>query len=269
VPEYVSRLIAHPLTRAVTLTGSAQAGRFVAAEAGKALKKCALELGGSDAYIVLADADLDLAAETCVNSRLLNSGQSCIAAKRFIIEKKIKEPFEQLVVEKMKSKKIGAPLDVETEVGALARKDLLENLHRQVSQSVQAGAELKCGGAPLEGKGFFYPPTVLTNVTRGMAAFDEETFGPVAAIVNMKDENEAIEEANATNYGLGCAIFTSDMWRADSLIARLDFGNCFVNAMVRSDARLPFGGVKDSGYGRELGQLGIKEFTNAKTIWVK
>ncbi|MCS6987907.1 MAG: NAD-dependent succinate-semialdehyde dehydrogenase [Chloroherpetonaceae bacterium] len=268
VADRVSKLIAHPLIRAVTLTGSARAGRFVAAKAGEALKKCVLELGGSDAYVVLEDANLERAAETCVQSRLINSGQSCIAAKRFIVVKKIRDEFERLVVEKMQSKKVGSPLDESTDVGPLARKDLLENLHRQVQQSVQAGATLLCGGKLYEGKGFFYPPTVLSGATPGMAAFDEETFGPVAAIVVAKDDDEAIELANATNYGLGSAIFTSDAWRADSIASQLDFGNCFVNAMVKSDARLPFGGVKESGYGRELGRYGVKEFVNVKTIWV-
>ncbi len=268
VAERISKLIEHPLVRAVTLTGSTRAGRFVAAKAGEALKKCVLELGGSDAYLVLDDADVEFAAETCVNSRLLNSGQSCIAAKRFIVARKIREAFEAKVVEKMSAKKVGSPLEETTEVGPLARKDLLENLHRQVEESGRAGATILCGGKLYEGKGFFYPPTVLTGVTQGMAAFDEETFGPVAAIVIAKDDNDAIELANATNYGLGTAIFTGDAWRADSAITELDFGNCFVNAMVKSDARLPFGGVKESGFGRELGRHGIKEFVNVKTIWL-
>jgi succinate-semialdehyde dehydrogenase/glutarate-semialdehyde dehydrogenase len=268
VAERISKLIEHPLVRAVTLTGSTRAGKFVATKAGEALKKCVLELGGSDPYLVFDDADVDLAAEVCVTSRLQNSGQSCIAAKRFIVAKKIREAFEAKAVEKMIAKKVGSPLDETTEVGPLARRDLLENLHRQVMQSVQAGATVLCGGKLYEGKGYFYPPTVLTGVTQGMAAFDEETFGPLAAIITVKDDDEAVELANATSYGLGSAIFTSDVWRADSAITRLEFGNCFVNAMVKSDARLPFGGVKESGFGRELGRYGIKEFVNVKTIWV-
>ncbi len=268
VPDRISKLIEHPLVRAVTLTGSTRAGKFVATKAGEALKKCVLELGGSDPYLIFDDADVELAAEICVNSRLQNSGQSCIAAKRFIVHKKIREAFEAKVVEKMTAKKVGLPLDKATDIGPLARKDLLENLHRQVTQSVQTGATVLCGGKLYDGKGFFYPPTVLTGVTPGMAVFDEETFGPVAAIITVKDDDEAIELANATHYGLGSAIFTSDAWRADSAITRLDFGNCFVNAMVKSDARLPFGGVKASGFGRELGRYGIKEFVNVKTIWV-
>ncbi|MFQ3607667.1 MAG: NAD-dependent succinate-semialdehyde dehydrogenase [Chloroherpetonaceae bacterium] len=268
VPDRISKLIEHPLVRAVTLTGSTRAGKFVATKAGEALKKCVLELGGSDPYLIFDDADVELASEICVASRLLNSGQSCIAAKRFIVSKKIREAFEAKVVEKMTAKKVGSPLDEATDVGPLARKDLLETLHRQVTQSLQAGATVLCGGKLYDGKGYFYPPTVLTGVTPGMAAFDEETFGPVAAIIIVKDDDEAVELANATNYGLGSAIFTSDAWRADSAITRLDFGNCFVNAMVKSDARLPFGGVKDSGFGRELGRYGIKEFVNVKTIWV-
>lgn len=268
VPDRISRLIEHRLVRAVTLTGSTRAGKYVATKAGEALKKCVLELGGSDPYIVLDDADVELAAEICVQSRLQNSGQSCIAAKRFIVSKKIREAFEAKVVEKMTAKKVGSPLEETTDIGPLARKDLLENLHRQVTQSVQTGATVLCGGKLYEGKGYFYPPTILTSVTPGMAAFDEETFGPVAAIVIAKDDEDAVELANATSYGLGSAIFTSDAWRADSAVTRLEFGNCFVNAMVKSDPRLPFGGVKESGFGRELGRYGIKEFVNVKTIWV-
>jgi succinate-semialdehyde dehydrogenase/glutarate-semialdehyde dehydrogenase len=268
VSERVSKLIQHPLIRGVTLTGSARAGRFVASKAGEALKKCVLELGGSDAYLIFDDADIELASETCVNSRLLNSGQSCIAAKRFIVTKKIRDAFEAKVVEKMMTKKVGSPLEEATDIGPLARKDLLENLHRQVLQSLQSGATVLTGAKLYDSKGTFYPPTVLTGVTPGMPVFDEETFGPVAAIITVKDDDEAVELANATNFGLGSAIFTRDAWRADSAITNLEFGNCFVNAMVRSDIRLPFGGIKDSGFGRELGRYGIKEFVNLKTIWV-
>jgi succinate-semialdehyde dehydrogenase/glutarate-semialdehyde dehydrogenase len=199
---------------------------------------------------------------------LAELGAKLHCGKAIYRRQKIREAFEAKVVEKMTAKKIGSPLEETTEVGPLARKDLLKNLHRQVMQSVQAGATLLCGGKLYEGKGYFYPPTVLTGVTQGMAAFDEETFGPVAAIIIVKDDDEAIELANATNYGLGSAIFTSDVWRADSAITRLEFGNCFVNAMVKSDARLPFGGIKESGFGRELGRYGIREFVNVKTVWL-
>jgi succinate-semialdehyde dehydrogenase / glutarate-semialdehyde dehydrogenase len=269
VVERVEMLVAHPLVRGVTLTGSARAGRSIAETAGRYLKKCVLELGGSDPYIILDDANLDLAADVCANSRLLNSGQSCIAAKRFIVLKKVREEFEKRFVEKLAQKKIGSPLDMETDVGPLARKDLRDNLHRQVQESLKGGAELLLGGVIPEGKGYFYAPTVLTRVSQGLPVFDEETFGPVAAIITVKDEDDAVREANATPYGLGAAIFTEDMWAADSLIGKLDVGNCFVNAMVRSDARMPFGGVKDSGFGRELGSYGIKEFVNIKTVYVK
>jgi succinate-semialdehyde dehydrogenase/glutarate-semialdehyde dehydrogenase len=265
----VAPLIAHPAIAAVTLTGSTEAGQKVAAAAGANLKKTVLELGGSDAYVVLEDADLEAAAETCVTSRLINSGQSCIAAKRFIVVSVVRKEFEQLFVEKMRARKVGLPLEAGTQVGPLARHDLRDALHEQVQRSVQAGAQLVLGGKLPDGAGTFYPPTVLTNVLPGMAAFDEETFGPVAAIIEAADEEAAIALANRSSFGLGAAVFTRDRQRGERVAARLEAGCCFVNDFVRSDPRLPFGGIKQSGYGRELGMLGIREFVNAKTVCVR
>jgi len=266
----VAGLIAAPEVRAVTLTGSTAAGRAVAARAGEALKKTVLELGGSDPYLVLEDADLEAAAETCVASRLINSGQSCIAAKRFIVVEAVRHRFEELIVEKMKTKRVGDPLDDATEVGPLARHDLRDDLHRQVAQSVDRGARLLLGGAVPPGKGAFYPPTVLTDVRKGMPAFDEELFGPVAAIVSVPDEAAAVRAANDSPFGLGAAVFTRDTARGERLAAEaIEAGSCFVNSLVKSDPRLPFGGIKESGYGRELSSFGIREFVNVKTVYVK
>jgi succinate-semialdehyde dehydrogenase/glutarate-semialdehyde dehydrogenase len=266
----VAGLVAAPEVRAVTLTGSTGAGRAVAARAGDVLKKTVLELGGSDPYLVLEDADLEAAAETCVASRLINSGQSCIAAKRFIVVETVRARFEELFVAKMKAKRMGDPMDEATEVGPLARHDLRDDLHRQVAQSVERGARLLLGGAVPPGKGAFYPPTVLTGVGKGMPAFDEELFGPVAAIVGVPDEAAAVRAANDSPFGLGAAVFTRDTARGERLAARsLEAGSCFVNALVKSDPRLPFGGIKESGYGRELSSFGIREFVNVKTVYVK
>ena len=265
----VERLIAHPAIAAVTLTGSTEAGKSVAAIAGAHLKKTVLELGGSDPYVVLEDADLERAAETCVTSRLINSGQSCIAAKRFIVVREVRGKFERLFVEKMRERTVGPPLQPGTQVGPLARRDLRDALHEQVERSVEAGAQLVLGGEVPEGAGAFYPPTVLTNVTPGMAAFDEETFGPVAAIIEANDEQEAIALANRSSFGLGAAVFTADAARGERVASQLEAGSCFVNDFVRSDPRLPFGGIKQSGYGRELGLLGMREFVNIKTVFVK
>jgi succinate-semialdehyde dehydrogenase/glutarate-semialdehyde dehydrogenase len=265
----VEPIIDDPRVAAVTLTGSTRAGRSVAARAGRALKKAVLELGGSDAYAVLGDADVDLAVRTCVAARLVNSGQSCIAAKRFIVVEKVRAEFEARFVDAMQKAKVGDPLDATTEVGPLARLDLRDALHGQVVESVARGAKILCGGSVPAGKGAFYPPTVLADVRPGMPAFDTEMFGPVAALVSAKDDAEAVRLANASSYGLGAAVFTRDAERGEK-IARdeLDAGACFVNAQVRSDPRLPFGGIKDSGYGRELGVFGIREFVNVKTVWV-
>jgi succinate-semialdehyde dehydrogenase / glutarate-semialdehyde dehydrogenase len=264
----VGEVIDAPQVRAVTLTGSTPAGRDVASRAGRAIKKTVLELGGSDPYLVLEDADLESAAETCVRSRLINSGQSCIAAKRFLVVNPVRARFEDLFVEKMRARKMGDPRE-SPDVGPLARHDLREGLHRQVTASVERGARLRLGGTLPPGPGAFYPPTVLTEVRKGMPAFDEETFGPVAAIVPVRDEDEAVRLANDSPFGLGAAVFTADHARGERVAARLEAGNVFVNALVASDPRLPFGGVKESGYGRELSRHGIREFVNTKTVYVK
>jgi succinate-semialdehyde dehydrogenase/glutarate-semialdehyde dehydrogenase len=256
----------HPAVRGVALTGSTEAGRAVAAAAGQRLLKTVLELGGSDPYVILEDADLEHAARTCAASRLINSGQSCIAAKRFIVAEPVLARFENLFVEALRHQRLGDPLDAETTVGPLARMDLRDTLHRQVADSIAAGARLLLGGERPGREGAFYPPTVLTSVTPGMAAFDEETFGPVAAIVSARDEAEAIRLANRSTFGLGAAVFARDPARGERIARELEAGCCHVNDFVRSDPRLPFGGIKHSGYGRELGFLGIREFVNSKTL---
>ena len=268
--EAVDGIIGHPVVRAVTLTGGTPAGRAVAASAGARVKKTVLELGGSDPYIVLEDADIEHAAAMCAASRLINSGQSCIAAKRFIVVESVREEFERLFVERMRAARVGDPLDEQTEVGPLARHDLRDGLHELVQASVRAGARLLLGGEIPEGPGAFYPPTVLTDVKKGLPAFEDESFGPVAAIVPAKDEAEAIRLANESRFGLGAAVFTRDRERGERIATEeLEAGSCFVNALVRSDPRLPFGGVKESGYGRELSHYGLKEFVNIKTVWVE
>lgn len=234
------------------------------------LKKTVLELGGSDPYVVLVDADLEATVTTCVNSRLINSGQSCIAAKRFIVVESLREKFEQLFVKQMAAAKMGDPMQEDTVVGPQARPDLRDDLHRQVRQSIEKGARCLLGGEIPKGNGAFYPPTVLTNAKPGMPAYDEELFGPVAAIIAAKDEAEAIKIANDSVYGLGAAVFTRDIAKGERIAAtELEAGCCFVNAFVKSDPRLPFGAVKESGYGRELSHYGIKEFVNIKTVYVK
>ncbi|MBN8555642.1 MAG: NAD-dependent succinate-semialdehyde dehydrogenase [Deltaproteobacteria bacterium] len=265
----LENIVAHPFIRGVSLTGSTRAGRSIAALAGKYLKKTVLELGGSDAYLILEDADLERAATACATSRLLNSGQSCIAAKRFIVIKPIATDFTDLLIEKMKSFKMGNPLLLETQVGPLARSDLRENLVKQMKKSIQKGAQLSLGGQISKGTGFYFPPSVLVKVHPGMPAFDEETFGPLAAIITAKNEAEAFELANRTSFGLGSAIFSKDVDRALNLSKKMEAGNCFINGFVRSDARMPFGGMKDSGYGRELGSFGIHEFSNIQSVWVE
>lgn len=265
----VPSIVEHPRVRGVAFTGSQKAGEAVAGLSGKHLLKTVLELGGSDPYLILEDADLDEAAKTCAASRLLNSGQSCIAAKRFIVVEGVREAFEERLVAALQDKRMGDPLKEETDIGPQARGDLRDTLHRQVRRSIDAGARCLLGGRPSDGKGFYYPPTVLTGVQPGMAAFDEETFGPVAAVVPARHESEAVDLANHTDYGLGAAVFTRDLERGERIAAKeLDAGNCFVNALVRSDPRLPFGGVKGSGFGRELSHYGIKEFVNIKTVYV-
>jgi len=265
----VDAVIAHPLVRAVTLTGSGTAGRAVARKAGEMLKKTVLELGGSDPYLVLEDADLDAAATICAKGRLINSGQSCIAAKRFIVIESVRREFEQRFVAKMSAARQGDPLQSQTEIGPLARRDLRDALHQQVEQSMQRGARCLLGGRVPDGPGAFYPPTVLTDVAQGMPAYDEELFGPVAAIIPARDEQHAIATANDSSFGLGAAVLTRDVARGEKIASHeIQAGCVFVNDAVRSDPRLPFGGVKESGYGRELASYGIKEFVNIKTIYV-
>ncbi len=268
--DAIDGIIEHKLVRAVTLTGSTPAGRAVAKKAGEMLKKSVLELGGSDPYIILDDADLSSAVNTCVSSRLTNSGQSCIAAKRFIVVESQRDAFEKLFVDRMAAAKMGDPLDETTEVGPQARVDLRDDLHKQVQKSIQQGARCLLGGKVPDGPGAYYPPTVLTDVQPGMPAYDEELFGPVAAIIPVADQEEAIRVANDTSFGLGAAVFTQNIERGRHIaVTELEAGACFVNAFVKSDPRLPFGGIKESGYGRELSRQGIREFVNTKTVYVK
>jgi len=265
----VAAVLEHPAIVAATLTGSDPAGRAVAAKAGSLLKKTVLELGGSDPYLVLADADLAAAAATCATSRLINGGQSCIAAKRFIVVDDVAEEFIELLVAEMSKVQMGDPLQDTTRLGPQARHDLRDDLADQVRRTVEAGARLRLGGSVPEGPGAFYPPTVLIGVEKGMAAYHEEIFGPAAAVITVANEDEAVEVANDTQFGLGAAVFSRDVARAERLAAeRIEAGCCFVNALVASDPRLPFGGIKTSGYGRELADLGIREFVNQKTVVV-
>ncbi len=268
--ERVAGIIDHPFVKAVTLTGSTPAGKAVASRAGVALKKTVLELGGSDPYLILGDADLEQAAKTCAASRLINSGQSCIAAKRFIVVEPIRRRFEELFVREMQRHRMGDPLDEQTTVGPLARLDLRDSLHDQVKRSIERGARCLLGGEVPNLPGAYYPPTVLTDVKPGIAAYEEETFGPVAAIIPVKDDDEAVRVANDSPFGLGAAVFTKDQQRGERIAAeQLEAGSCFVNAFVRSDPRLPFGGIKQSGYGRELSSFGIREFVNIKAVYIK
>jgi len=268
-PEDVLSLIDDDNVAAVALTGSPRAGRQVAARAGQNLKKSVLELGGSDPYIVLSDADVAAASRICVQSRLINTGQSCIAAKRFIVVRQHKAEFENLVAGLMRSARQGDPLDLATELGPMARVDLRDELHTQVQKSVAQGAELLVGGELPNRVGAWYPATVLTGVVAGMPAYDEELFGPVAAIIEASDDEAALHIANDTRFGLGAAVFTRDRARGEQIARdRLRAGSCFVNTHVRSDPRLPFGGIRDSGYGRELGEFGAREFVNIKTVYV-
>ncbi|HKK46063.1 MAG TPA: NAD-dependent succinate-semialdehyde dehydrogenase [Balneolaceae bacterium] len=266
--DQTQELITHRDIHAVTLTGSTRAGKAVASKAGSVLKKTVLELGGSDPYVILADADIENTAETCVTSRLINSGQSCIAAKRFIVVEDNYDEFLEAVIEKMKAKKIGDPFESVTDIGPMAREDLRDQLHDQVQLSVKRGANCVIGGEIPDNDGAFYPPTVLTDITNVMPAYDQELFGPVATVIKVRDEEEAIEVANDTNYGLGAAIFSEDIDHAEEIAANeLQAGCCFINEFVKSDPRLPFGGIKNSGYGRELSHFGIKEFVNIKTVY--
>jgi succinate-semialdehyde dehydrogenase / glutarate-semialdehyde dehydrogenase len=264
----VDRIIADHRVAGVTLTGSEAAGAQVAATAGRALKKSVLELGGSDPFIVLADADVKVAATVACRARNQNNGQSCIAAKRFIVEEPVADEFEELFSKAVGALKVGDPMDRGNQVGPLARADLVDDLERQVAESVRLGARTLTGGKRVAGDGYFFQPTVLANVRPGMPAYHEETFGPVAAVIRVKDSEDALRVANDTDFGLGSSIWTSDVERAKQLAERVEAGLVFINGMVASDARLPFGGVKRSGYGRELSSYGIREFTNIQTVWV-
>lgn len=265
----IEAVIKDERVRGVTLTGSERAGRAVAKAAGEALKPSVLELGGSDPFIVLEDADIDEAVEGAIKSRLMNNGQSCIAAKRFIIVDAVHDTFVDKYKVAMESQRMGDPMDEETDMGPQARQDLRDELHSQVTRSIKAGAKLVTGGALPDGPGFFYPPTMLTHVEPGVPAFDEEVFGPVAAVIRARDEAHAIELANTSSLGLGASLWTGDMKRALGLVPHIESGHVAVNGIVKSDPRLPFGGIKNSGYGRELSDEGIKEFMNAKTVWIK
>src|SRR5690242_14730183 len=264
----VERIIADRRVAGVTLTGSDKAGMLVAESAGKALKKTVLKLGGSDPFIVLADADVAAAATVACRARNQNNGQSCIAAKRFIVEEPVADEFEKRFAAAVAALKVGNPMDRANQVGPLARADLVDDLEQQVKESVRLGARPAVGGGRIDGDGYYFQPTVLTNVRPGMPVYHEETFGPVAAVIRVKDADDALRVANDTDFGLGSNLWTSDVQRAKELAERVEAGLVFINGMVASDARLPFGGVKRSGYGRELSEYGIKEFTNIQTVWV-
>lgn len=279
-PEYVFRsllisgktaeeLISDNRIAAVTLTGSNAAGIKVGGAAGAAIKPCVLELGGSDAFIVLEDADVKQAAKTGVQARMLNSGQSCIAAKRFIIHEKIYDKFIKEFLDNMKALKMGDPTDQKTNTGPQAREDLRDELAAQVENSVKKGAKILLGGKVPKRKGAWYPPTILTDVKKGMPAADEEMFGPVAAIIKVSGEEEALKTANESEFGLGASLWTNSKTRAKKIIPQIEAGAVFVNGLVKSDPRLPFGGIKKSGFGRELAREGILEFVNTKTVWIK
>jgi succinate-semialdehyde dehydrogenase / glutarate-semialdehyde dehydrogenase len=267
-PADVAAVIADPRIAGVTLTGSTEVGAIVAGQAGAALKKQVLELGGSDPFVVLADADLDRAARTAVTARFTNAGQSCVNAKRFIVEACVADAFAERFLAGIAELKLGDPRDASTTLGPLARGNLRAAIDEQVQRSIRSGASLRAGGILPDSAGFYYPATLLDHVLPGMAAFDEETFGPAAAIVRARDADEAIALANRTSFGLGASIWTVDTDRGRALARQIDAGAVFVNAMVASDPRVPFGGIKRSGYGRELGEAGMKEFTNMKTIRV-
>jgi len=265
----VNNVIQNPLIKATTLTGSEPAGMSVASASGKALKKSVMELGGSDPFIVLSDANIDEAVKVGVFARIMNNGQSCIAAKRFILAEDIADEFESKFVDKMNALIVGNPMEKETELGPIAREDLLLELDYQVKETEKQGAKVLCGGNRLNREGAFYPPTVLSNVKKGMLAYSEELFGPVAIIIRAKDEVEAIKIANDTAFGLGASLWTSNTENAKNLATKIESGSVFINGLVKSDPRLPFGGIKTSGYGRELSHYGIKEFVNIKTVWIK
>jgi succinate-semialdehyde dehydrogenase/glutarate-semialdehyde dehydrogenase len=267
-PEQVEKIIVDPRVKAVTLTGSEKAGGVVASMAAREIKKSVLELGGSDPFIVMPSADFERALDTAVKARTINSGQSCIAAKRFMIADQIYDEFLDQFVARMRALKIGDPMDETTEIGPLATEQILQGVHDQVQKSIAAGAKLLTGGNRIHGPGFFYEPTVLVNVPKESPAYREEVFGPVASIFRVRDSSEAIALANDTTFGLGSSAWTNDSEEQKLFASQLEAGMVFINAMVASDPRLPFGGVKRSGFGRELGAAGIREFTNTKTIWI-
>jgi succinate-semialdehyde dehydrogenase/glutarate-semialdehyde dehydrogenase len=266
--EQVEKLIVDPRIKAVTLTGSEKAGSIVGSAAAREIKKSVLELGGSDPFIVMPSADFGLAVTTAVKARMQNTGQSCIAAKRFFIADKIYDKFLGEFVEKMRSLKVGDPMDETTEIGPLANESILNGVHEQVQKTLAMGAKCLTGGNRIAGSGFFYEPTVLADVPKDSPAFREEVFGPVAAVLRVRDAQEAVGLANDNRYGLGASAWTNDPNEQELFANSLESGMVFINAMVASDPRLPFGGVKRSGFGRELGAAGIREFMNAKTIWI-
>jgi succinate-semialdehyde dehydrogenase/glutarate-semialdehyde dehydrogenase len=267
--DKVDTVLGDPRIVAATLTGSEGAGIKVGVSAAGRIKKVVLELGGSDPFIVMKSANLEEAVATAVKARVANNGQSCIAAKRFILEESIADAFEQELVRRMNSLRVGDPLDPKTELGPLASAEAVRDLHENVQKSVDAGARLLAGGKPLPGPGCFYPPTVLTDIPRNSPAYGEEFFGPVASVFRVKDADEAIRVANDTRFGLGASVWTRDPAERGRFIDALEAGMVFINKMVASDPRVPFGGVKRSGFGRELGAFGIREFTNVKTVWVE
>ncbi|HSW99882.1 MAG TPA: NAD-dependent succinate-semialdehyde dehydrogenase [Patescibacteria group bacterium] len=265
----VEAVIRDPRVKAVTLTGSEYAGSQVAKTAGEEIKKTVLELGGSDPFIVLSDADLDKAAAAAVAGRMqMNAGQSCIAAKRFIVHESIAEAFTEKLKDELAKLVVGDPVKPDTHVGPLANEQMVKDIERQVDDSVKAGAKIVAGGKRGDSNGCYYLPTILTNVTKGMPVYDEEVFGPAMPVITFKDEQQAVVIANDSPYGLGATIFTKDIAQAKRLAAQIESGSVFINNQVKSDSRLPFGGVKKSGYGRELSYFGIREFVNVKTIWI-
>ena len=267
--DLVDEVLEDDRIQAATLTGSGPAGRAVASTAGEQLKKTVLELGGSDPYVVLDDADVETAAEIGTRARNQNGGQSCIAAKRFVVHTDVYDAFLERFLDGFEALVVGDPMDEETDVGPQARPDLMSDLHEQVEASVEAGATVVTGGEPLDREGAFYPPTILTDVPDGCPVDSEETFGPVAAVYEVTDESEAIELANDTDFGLGASVWTDDRERGERVAKRIDSGCVYINQLVKSDPRVPFGGVGESGYGRELSEIGIKEFVNRKTVWVE
>ncbi|HZR47633.1 MAG TPA: aldehyde dehydrogenase family protein, partial [Candidatus Manganitrophaceae bacterium] len=267
--DQVAQVLGDPRIRAATLTGSVGAGRAIGGEAGRRIKKTVLELGGSDPFIVMPSANLDEAVKTAVQARTINNGQSCIAAKRFIVAEPVAEEFERRFVEAMSRLKVGDPMEEETEIGPLATRDQLRSLDEQVRASVAAGARLLTGGKPLDRPGFYYPPTVLAGIPKEAPAYREELFGPAASLFRVADLDGAIGLANDTIFGLGSSVWTNDRAERVRFIDEIEAGMVFINGMAASDPRLPFGGVKQSGYGRELSEVGIREFVNIKTVWVQ